>query len=156
MKTFVRLSVLLTIAPLGAILGSLSKTYTFSTSDLTIETVEIDGTDYHEVYLEGCYNDAGYLGAPSLPVMDVYFIIPANEKVTSINVSYNSTTVLTNARPMPQQYPEVGLNSRPFVEENRSYYVNKSPGIAASVVHHGISAEAHLVRIRLYHSYIQR
>jgi len=77
MKPFARLSVLLAIAPFGAVLGTLSKNYTFSTSDFTINTVEIDGTTYHEVYLEDCFNDAADFGDPSLPVMDVHFIIPA-------------------------------------------------------------------------------
>ena len=77
MKPFARLSVLLAIAPFGAILGSLSKNYTFSTSDLHINTVEIEGRTYHEVYLEDCINDAADLGDLSLPVMDVHFIIPA-------------------------------------------------------------------------------
>jgi len=77
MKPFARLSVLLAIAPLGAILGSLSKNYTFSTSDIHIDTVEIEGRTYHEVYLEDCFNDAADFGDPSLPVMDVHFIIPA-------------------------------------------------------------------------------
>lgn len=77
MKPFARLSVLLAIAPLGAISGSLSKNYTFSTSDLHIDTVEIEGTTYHEVYLEDCFNDAADFGDPSLPVMDVHFIITA-------------------------------------------------------------------------------
>lgn len=77
MKPFARLSVLLAIAPLGAVLGSLSKNYTFSTSDLTIDIVEIEGTTYHEVYLEDCINDAADLGDLSLLVMDVHFILPA-------------------------------------------------------------------------------
>lgn len=77
MKPFARLSVLLAIAPLGAVLGTLSKTYTFSTSDLHIDTVEIEGTTYHEVFLENCINDAADFGNPSLPVMDVHFILPA-------------------------------------------------------------------------------
>lgn len=77
MKPFARLSVLLAIAPFGAILGSLSKNYTFSTSDIHIDTVEIEGTTYHEVYLEDCFNDAADFGDLSLPVMDVHFIITA-------------------------------------------------------------------------------
>jgi len=77
MKPFARLSVLLAIAPLGAILGSLSKNYTFSTSDIHIDTVEIEGRTYHEVFLEDCINDAADFGDPSLPVMDVHFILPA-------------------------------------------------------------------------------
>jgi len=77
MKPFARLSVLLAIASFGALLGSLSKNYTFSTSDIHIDTVEIEGTTYHEVYLEDCINDAADFGNPSLPVMDVHFIITA-------------------------------------------------------------------------------
>ncbi|MBA7600034.1 hypothetical protein ES703_07080 [subsurface metagenome] len=77
MKPFARLSVLLARAPFGALLGSLSKNYTFSTSDIHIDTVEIEGRTYHEVFLEDCINDANFLGDPSLPVMDVVFIITA-------------------------------------------------------------------------------
>jgi len=151
MKPFARLSVLLAIAPLGAILGSLSKNYTFSTSDIHIDTVEIEGRTYHEVFLEDCINDAADFGNPSLPVMDVHFILPPDERVDTIYItSLDSTTILTDAHPMPQQYPRVGPDSTPFVEESHSYYAWPSPGRAASVRNHGVSAEAHLVRIRLY------
>jgi hypothetical protein len=148
MKTFVRLSVLLAIAPFGAILGSLAKTYTFSSSDITIETVEIGGTNYHEITLEDCYNDATELGNPSLPVMNVVFILNPDEKVDSVRItSLNSTTILTNAHPMPQQYPVPEY--APFVSESFDYYAYPSPGWAANVLNHGISAEAHIVRIQL-------
>lgn len=147
-KIFERLT-FLALIPFSVILGSIDTTYSFSTSQVIVDTVEIEGNNYNSIFLENGNNKTCFPGDPSLPVKEVLFIIKPDEKVTSVSItSLDSTTILTNALPLPLPFQNP-LDSLPFIEPSFHYYSKQSPGAAAKVMSHLVSADAHLVKIRL-------
>jgi hypothetical protein len=151
MKIYLRLLAILILLPFGKVLPALSGVYHFSSSDLQFAEQDIHGITYSIVSLEGCINDAPIIGAPFLPVKDVKFVLSPDEKVTSIKITrLDSTVVARGIRTLPMQYPSTSGEYRGFVRESKSYYFQQSPGIVACIERHGVSADAHLVTIRLY------
>ena len=73
--------------------------------------------DYSKIRLEGANGLTKRVGAPELPVIIKTFVIPADAKVTGVNVTVSSRTALDGTfMPYPAQPPvTVGDNAPDFV-----------------------------------------
>ena len=73
--------------------------------------------DYSKVRLEGANGLTRQVGAPELPVIIKTFVIPADAKVTGVDVTVSSRTALDGTfMPYPAQPPmTVGDNAPDFV-----------------------------------------
>ena len=73
--------------------------------------------DYSKIRLEGADELMRQVGAPELPVIVKTFVIPADAKVTGVDVAVNSRTALDGTfQPYPAQPPvTVGDNAPEFV-----------------------------------------
>ena len=73
--------------------------------------------DYSKIRLEGANGLTRQVGAPELPVIVKTFVIPADAKVTGVDVTVNSRAALDGTfQPYPAQPPvTVGDNAPEFV-----------------------------------------
>ena len=110
--------------------------------------------DYSKIRLEGADELMRQVGAPELPVIVKTFVIPADAKVTGVDVAVNSRTALDGTfQPYPAQPPvTVGDNAPDFVPPADSIYNGSSPypSTRAEIVADYNQMGYHLVAVRLY------
>lgn len=88
---------------ISLIAGEFSWTVTFSPDELSFTSVN----DYDMVKLKGC-NQTGEIGAPSLPVKYLSFVLPASAEVENVQIKSSTTVnipgtynILPSQRPIP-------------------------------------------------------
>ena len=98
-----------TIAAKAQITGQIN----FNEADIDISAQG----DYSKIRLEGADGLTGQVGAPELPMIVKTFVIPADAKVTGVDVTVGSRTALDGTfMPYPAQPPvTVGDNAPEFV-----------------------------------------
>ena len=90
------------------------------TGQVNVNTADVQISaqgDYSKIHLEGANGQTRRVGAPELPVIVKTFVIPADAKVTGVDVTVGSRTALDGTfMPYPAQPPvTVGDNAPDFV-----------------------------------------
>lgn len=143
--------VLIFALPVGMITASLSRIYDFNPGDIDIIPTRIGDRIYHQVFGHGCFEDALDYGLPLLPVKDVIFILPPDQIAAGLRITHLDSIVLSgDVHPLPKQLPELGERRNPWIPASAGYCASSSPGVPAEITGHGVSADAHLITVRLY------
>ncbi len=90
------------------------------TGQVNVNTADVQISaqgDYSKIHLEGANGLTRRVGAPELPVIVKTFVIPADAKVTGVDVTVSSRTALDGTfMPYPAQPPvTVGNDAPEFV-----------------------------------------
>jgi len=118
--------------------ATISFSQTFSASDFSSLPVLNGNTAYHRLAVKGCLPFNGLPGSPAVPVKYVNILVPFNAKITGLNVTGSTATVLTgsfNPLPVQSQVPLNGQAAPEFVAADPLFYQAKGdyPGKLARI-----------------------
>jgi hypothetical protein len=154
MKLTVVFIAVLAMLPAAA-LAMPSCSVTFSETDLSLSKYTHGSDTFDVVGLKGSYPLLEPAGFPSLPVKRLYFLIPQDRTVTSVNVTSLDTTSLSgNYYVLPCQLPELtdGSPPPPFTEPDSTAYGSGDlyPSGFATLVGEGFSSGYKLAEIEIH------
>ncbi len=129
-------TVLILCITAGLLPAGLDPTFSYSASDLRIQTIRVDTFEFSYIQMNGSRISPGEVGLPQLPGFYYTFILPPGSRVTGLTINYDNVVEFPLEHIVyPVQRPFSTDTSFPFVPPDISFYKKDTlyPGEIARV-----------------------